>query len=280
MPQFINKHRAWFIILMSIAAFAAVIFFTATDNRLKITRYTVRSEEIPRSFDGATIIQLSDIHGEIPDEAADFLLENTPTALVLTGDTIDERTEDFDNILDLLSKAAERFPVFLVTGNHEQWLDDTENLIERIEKTGARVLGGKTAALALNGETIYISGIPDPAFMDDKLAESALMRQNKITAEKDGFNILLFHRADMLDCFDNSGYDLILSGHLHGGQIRVPLIGGVLSPNGKWLPDYSGGIYELNGGAVGISNRGLTNSTGLPRIYNRPEAVLITLRRK
>ena len=277
MLKFAKQHKTWTIIFASMLLFILVVYITATDTRIQVTRYAVRSEELPEAFDGMTIMQLSDLHGQITDRLYDLILENKPSIFVLTGDTVDEDTEDYDGVCELLQVISDGTPTFLITGNHEQWLDNTDEVLQMFADCGAKIMDGKSASLKLGDDRIYITGIADPSFVDDELCQSTLLRQKKLTAQYDGFNILLFHRADMFDSFLQRGYDLILSGHMHGGQVRVPFVGGIISPKGSWMPKYSGGMYKLEDGSVGISNRGLANGGRIKRIYNRPEIVIIEL---
>ncbi|MBU5449036.1 metallophosphoesterase [Acetivibrio sp. MSJd-27] len=164
--------------------------------------------------------------------------------------------------------------VYAVSGNHDKWSGRFDELREKWERDyPVTFLDGKSAVIQRGGQSISVYGIGDPDTWENDEAETyvkkALQKQERI----DGYQILLFHRANMLDLFNGETFDLVLSGHMHGGQIRIPFLGGLKSPHGDWFPKYSGGRYEVNGHTYLVS-RGIGNAVSVPRIFNRGEIVV------
>lgn len=269
----------------------AVLLLYLDNTLVKLTRYTVRSSEIPQEFDGFKIIQLSDIHGaEFGDgnlRLIDKIERTEPDAILITGDIVNNQGDDeaeaeiFDNIMTELDGVA---PIYAVTGNHDEMNDEFYSYIDKWEREhNIRWLNNETVTLTSGESSIYLSGIDDPKIWSiDERTEK--VREAMASMEvSDGYNILMFHRADMLDMFIDSQYDIVFSGHLHGGQWRIPFVGGLMSPNMEMFPEYSGGRYERGGKtfivSCGLGNKQTFPGTGItiPRIFNMAEIVEVTL---
>lgn len=246
--------------------------------------YTISSKNLPKSFDGFTIAHISDAHSR-PAKGVFKLIENaTPNAICITGDMLQDdynSTEDFD---ELLTSCLELAPVYMVTGNHDLWRHGGRKKLNEFTKKGAILLESTARKIEKDNEFINILGIGDPF---SKLPD--IIRKNVKTSidnlpQVDGFKILLFHRANLFDLVKDCDADLVLSGHMHGGQIRLPKIGGILSPTSSILsermifPKYSGGEYESEQTKL-IVNCGISNTTFLPRLGNPPEVGIITLKK-
>ncbi len=255
------------------------------DSRLEVTHYNVRSSKIPKEFDGYKIVQVSDSHNEhIPGLMNEISIEK-PDIIVSTGDMVNDYGE-ITPAVRLTRRLAETAPLYMITGNHDIWRSDFRTLVAECEKAGGVFLRNETVELEKNGAKIALSGIDDPY---SRTAFQIKMRINKSISRIqpfDGFHIMLFHRANLLDCFKNKGFDLVLAGHMHGGQFRLPAVGGVLSPktgiasdNNILFPKYFGGVYK-EGHTQMIVSRGLGNPMIIPRLFNRPELVVITLEHK
>ncbi len=277
MKKFLLKYKTYFIILLIILIILGILVLIAFDDRLKIKTYKVSDDEISNSFNGLKIAQISDLHGIIPIGLKDALQKQQPDMIALTGDIIDEYVTDLTPVYDFLMDCCNIAPTYYVSGNHEIWRYDYEDVMKKFEECGVKVLDNKTVALAKQDDIIYLTGISDPNVWDKEEAIEITEDAISSSLSMDGYNILLFHRADLLDCFNDANYDLILSGHLHGGQINIPFIGGLISPDMVWMPDYSGGKYKLDNDSIAIVSRGLANTTSVPRLFNRPELVIIEL---
>lgn len=261
----------------------ALLAAKGLDNRLEITHHTVKSHKIPKSFDGFKIAQISDVHSDIIPGLIPEIRNEMPDIIVSTGDIVHHKGE-YSSAVALCKKLINIAPTYAVTGNHDVWRGDYEEMESELTQTGVKTLRNESIILEKNNEIICISGIDDPfAVISRKINEflaDAISQMDII----DGYNILLFHRANWLDYFKNKGFDLVISGHMHGGQMRIPYIGGVISPRSSWasgkqilFPKYVGGHYE-NKNTEFIVSRGLGNPMIIPRVFNRPELVIITLK--
>ena len=264
----------------------AVFFVSGFDARLKIRNYTVDSEKIQTPL---RIALISDLHsckyGENQRQILDALDSQNPDLVMLAGDIFDDVLPD-DNTEDFLKGMDSKYPVFYVTGNHEFWSGEHAFLrkMDILEKYNATVLSGERAEIEINGETLNICGVDDPdAYMlfsnrkDYKTFPEQIQYVSEL-AEKEVYTILLSHRPEHFDFYAQNGFDMVLSGHAHGGQWRIPLLlNGFFAPNQGFFPKYAGGKYEELSTTM-IVSRGLAKqSTPIPRFFNRPELVIIDL---
>lgn len=273
--KFINK---------ALIAASAVVAVKGLDMRLEISRYTVNSDKLPDEFDGFKILQLSDFHCDTTAGLSEAVRNEQPDIICMTGDMTHD-TGSYEPLINLMKQINDVAPIYLVSGNHDVWRNDYSQLVAECRKNGAVVLQNELQTIKRGSGTIAVAGIEDPSSVHhsticDKIS-SALSEIQPI----DGFNILLFHRANLLDIFADTAFDLILSGHMHGGQFRIPFVGGVVSPktnmygNGRiFFPKYFGGEYALNNIKM-IVSRGIGNPSILPRFYNRPEICTVTLKK-
>ena len=253
------------------------------DNRLETTRHTVHSTKIPAEFDGYKIIQISDVHSdEVPGLISEIRLER-PDIIVSTGD-LTHHTGGYENAVSLIDTLLDIAPVYIVSGNHEAWRSDYSQMDRVLSDLGAKSLHNTSITLEKGNAKIGLSGIDDPFSVVSQKIRDYLDRATSSLSPVDGYNIMLFHRANWLDYFADSGFDLIISGHMHGGQMRLPVLGGVISPRSSWasgkkilFPKYVGGRYKIENTEL-IVSRGLGNPMLIPRVFNRPELVIITLK--
>ena len=282
-----KKRKKLLIVLLAIILISALYVLIFADNKtLGETHYTVFSQNLPESFEGFTIVQVSDLHNdEFGDDNCDLLAaitEAKPDIIVITGDLIDSYNTDVEIAAQFIDAALQIAPVYYTTGNHEYRFPLT---FEKFEKyminAGVTVLRDKTAAIELNGETITIAGVDDPFFsgIDDYGKTEYFADKLRTLMPQDGFVLLLSHRPELFETYCEIGFDLVLSGHAHGGQIRLPLIGGILAPNQWFFPKYEDGLHESGGTSLVIS-RGLGNSSFPLRVNNPPELVVVTLEQK
>ena len=210
------------------------------------------------------------------------LKASNPDIIVITGDLIDSYNMNVDiarNFIDAIISIA---PVYYTTGNHEYRFPLTYEKFEKyMINTGVTVLRDKTAEIEMNGESITIAGVEDPVFSGiDNFEDTEYFAEKLFNLiPDDGFSVLLSHRPDVFETYCRTGAELVLSGHAHGGQFRLPLLGGVLSPDQGFFPTYEEGLHECDG-TVLIISRGLGNSSFPLRINNPPELVVVTLRAK
>ena len=275
-----RKKKACFCLLF-FCLLAAFLYWQ--NNGLTVTEYDIVNKDLPQSFNGCTIVQISDLHNKSFGRGQRKLLRRIkacdPDVIVLTGDLVDSNRPDVDTALELVSAVADLAPVYFVTGNHDNWLsaENTDHLMQGLEDAGVHVLKDEVRILARGEqkETIYMAGIDDASLASAAACDKALQ---KLAARKktDDFMILLAHEPQRLDQYAAYGVSLVLSGHAHGGQFRIPFIGGFVAPDQGFLPAYTEGVFHEKDTDLVIS-RGLGNSVIPIRLLNRPELVKVTL---
>ncbi len=273
-----NKKRKQTIIITFIILIAASIAWIAWGNTaLTVTEITVESEAIPESFDGFRIAQISDLHNaEFGNNNTKLikLLESTrPDIIVITGDIVDANKTDIDVAVSFARQAALIAPIYYVNGNHEANISKYSTLRDKLAEAGVTVLENDSVMLERNGEFIKLAGANDYFFEGD--FENTIHQ----LADDDTYTVLLAHRPEYFDLYVESGAELVFSGHAHGGQFRIPFIGGVIAPGQGLFPKYDSGMYT-EGSTAMIVSRGLGNSIIPFRINNRPEIVVAELKSK
>lgn len=260
----------------AVAAAAAVLLYIG-NTHIGTTYVTVDSENIPLAFNGFKIAHISDLHnaefGEGQSKLIEKIREADPDIIVITGDMIDSRRTDVEKAVELVVGLGGEIPIYYVTGNHESRVSEYSELEEKLVENGVNVLRNKNQSIEIDGSYINIIGVDDPAF-----GYSSDEMYDTITGLKgDSYNILLSHRPELFGMYIQTGVDLVLSGHAHGGQVRIPFIGGLAAPNQGFFPKYTEGLYE-NGGTSMIVSRGLGNSIIPLRVNDPPELVIIMLK--
>ena len=282
-----EQRAARLITAALLALFAAWLIWGNT--ALMISRVTVKDEGIPAAFDGLRIAQVSDLHnaefGEGNTRLLDMLRNAAPDIIVITGDLVDANRTDIPLALHFASEAVKIAPVYYVTGNHEGALRSYGTLREGLEQAGVTVLKNAATALERGGESVKLIGLDDVNFaFREELSSGpgALLEEKLNTLDVGvGFSIVLAHRPEYIDYYAAAaaGAGLVLSGHAHGGQFRLPFIGGLIAPGQGLFPKYDAGLYR-SGGTQMVVSRGLGNSVIPLRVNNRPEIVLVTLERE
>ena len=258
---------------------------------IEVTEFQIVNDEIPQSFDGFRIAQISDLHNAEFGRDNSNLVANLervdPDIIVLTGDIIDSRRTDISIAIDLAPRLVGIAPTYYVTGNHEGRLDGEQykTLTDGLRAAGVTVLENEAVTVSKGSDSIVIVGVEDPR-RDPEWTEDfeRYGRFQKMEQKLDAlsseyeksYSVLLSHRPDMLDVYAESGFDLVLSGHMHGGQFRVPFLGGLYAPSHGFFPEYDAGLYTKSDTDM-IVSRGLGNSIFPFRINNRPEIVVVEL---
>lgn len=262
---------------------AAAVYLYWGNNSITVTEYAVSSAKLPKSFDGYRIVQVSDLHNkDFGKKLTDKIVAAKPDIIVITGDIIDSYHTKIAVSAEFAEAVSKIAPVYYVTGNHENRIAEYSALRTQMEGMGITVLDGKTVNLEKNGGTITLSGIDDLTFFN-----SSMLSENRfefkanlrsIAAETgENTSILLSHRPELLDIYAETGFDVVFSGHAHGGQIRLPFVGGLFCPDQGFFPEYTEGIHTKDGTNM-IVSRGLGNSIFPLRVFNRPELVVCELR--
>ncbi len=272
------------IISKVILAGAVVVAAKGLDNRLEVSHYTIKSDKLPEEFDDFKIVHLSDFHCDTTAGLTDAVRGENPDIICITGDMTHD-TGSYEPFIRLLEELLKIAPVYIVSGNHDVWRNDYDELVKKCKELGAVFLQNESVEITKGDSKINISGIEDPSSVTHNVIVKKINEGLQKILIPDCFNVLMFHRANLLDMFDNKGFDLILSGHMHGGQFRIPGIGGVVSPKTNFIqkgriffPKYFGGEYAL-GNTKMIVSRGVGNPTILPRVFNRPEICSIILKK-
>ena len=251
---------------------------------LEVHEYEIRSDELPKSFSGFRIAQVSDLHnaefGTDNVKLLTMLAETKPDIIVLTGDLIDSRHTDVGMALAFARQAVEIAPVYYVSGNHEARVTAYEELKTGLRAGGVMVLENQKIEITREEEHLTLMGIDDPSFRERYLfgdaAGAAQQAMDALQEETDGYTILLSHRPELFHVYVEKGMNLVFSGHAHGGQFRLPLVGGLVAPNQGLFPAYDAGQFTQENTTM-IVSRGVGNSIIPIRVNNRPEIVVVTL---
>jgi hypothetical protein len=254
----------------------SIVFLYNENNKIGITKLEMNFKTLPADFDGYTILHISDLHnkefGKNQKRLVSQIIAVDPDLIVITGDIIDSRDYNEEISLSLLTQIQSIAPIYFVTGNHEARSHQFDSLAEQLKET-TKVLRNESNHLKLNNSEILIIGVDDPAFGNEAIDQVL----NRMTDEiNNNFTILLSHRPELLNTYAKGAIDLVFSGHAHGGQIRLPIFGGLVAPNQGLLPKYTNGVYT-EGNTRMVISRGLGNSIFKQRIFNRPELVVVTL---
>lgn len=242
------------------------------DTRLKLTEYTYESNKLPKSMDGYKILQISDLHhksfGKNQEKLIKLVKEAEPDIIVMTGDIVDKNHDDIVDVMYLIKGIYDIAPIYYVPGNHEQDSNASQNysdLRALFEEYGVTNLTDSSVKLDKKGRVTLYGHSYQSSWIG-----------NSLERVDSGFNILIYHDSTTFDITSEYGFDIIFAGHSHGGIIRLPFVGGVCGNSGEYFPKYDGGRFEKNGTTM-FSSKGLGDAQ-IPRFYNPPEVVLVTLK--
>lgn len=286
------KRKRWkrIVIVLLLLLALAVAEGLWSNYALCVTRYEIRSEKVVGSL---RIVWLSDLHGrEFGEENArllEKLREASPDLIALGGDIFNEDAKEAElaATCGLIRRAAEIAPVYYCIGNHEYnyMKRNGDGLLQRVEEAGATVLESEFVDLEINGTPLRLGGCMGYYRQPGMISSDAAQWQIELGfadafEDTDRFKLLLNH---IPTCWLDWNYrdrfpvDLVLSGHYHGGVVRIPLFGqGLYAPYVGWFPPYTKGLYEGKA-ATCILSTGLSGSYGIPRFFNAPELVVVDL---
>jgi predicted MPP superfamily phosphohydrolase len=274
--------------LSGLALFSTIIYL---DNKLvKVSKYEIKNHKIPNEFNNFKIVHLSDFHNYKFIDKDNFRViekinNENPDIIVMTGDMVNKYDKDFSRFLKLAETLSKHNKIYYIIGNHEQRLrkHDLDFILKRLNEFKITVLNDNKVTIQRKNESLNIYGINiplpfykirnKPSNIDDvidKVLGKCSMKE---------YNILLAHNPLYFEAYAKCNVDLVLSGHVHGGMIRLPFVGGLLSPERKFFPKYSSGIYKLDNKKL-IVSRGLGHSKPGIRVFNMPEILTITLSNK
>ncbi len=249
---------------------------------LQITAFSPALRDLPPGFDGCRIVVLGDLHSTYFGEKNETLLEavraREPEYIFLVGDLLDAFRDIPEGYAgETAAGLAAIAPTYYVTGNHEWAIGDVPELKEVLEARGVTVLSNAFVTLERNGDTLVLAGIDDPNGYADQKSPESLAEEVRAAYGEDAFLMLLAHRNNYFpDRYSLLGADLVISGHGHGGVIRLPFTDGLVSTDRTFFPSYTAGLYEENGSTLFVT-RGLGNTGPSFRLFNRPEVALLTL---
>lgn len=283
-----NRKKRKIIILSVIFVILAVIsvWIAWGNTALTVNEIIITSDRLPQSFSGYRIAQVSDLHntelGKDNAKLIEKLKECSPDIIVLTGDTVDSYHTNIDVSIAFAEKAVQIAPCYFVAGNHEARIDEYNELLYILSDVGVTVLQNEVVILEKDNETITLLGVSDPSFEADYLfGDEALVMNSaldELMKEANGYTVLLSHRPELFYVYVSNKVDLVLSGHAHGGQFRLPFVGGIVAPGQGLFPKYDSGLYTENDTSMVVS-RGIGNSIITFRVNNRPEIVVAELRK-
>lgn len=277
------KRKKSFIRNMTAAAaalLAAVCIVCDSKYNIQITEYRVESQKLPEELDGFRIVHLSDLHGAELGRDNERLIELTrrqePDLIALTGDFA-ENGKELSAVESLLEGIEGLAPIYYVCGNHEWAGGCVEEIRALMERHGVRWLSNQYELLEKNGARLVVAGAEDPNGRADMTRPRELAERIRADYPED-FVLWLGHRNYWVQRYPKLPVDLILSGHAHGGIVRLPFIGGLFNTNHGFGAEYENGLYFSGSYCMEVS-RGLGNSVPVPRIFNRPELVTLVLQR-
>lgn len=269
------RKKHWWI--LPALAILVVLTLIALDERLILRTYTVTSPKLTAEVRLAVV---TDFHSsDNADDVVAMVASCAPDAVLMVGDMFDDdiANRPTERTLSLMRQLSALYPCYYVSGNHEAWTGEMDALYQQTEEAGVTVLRMSSGVLTVRGQRIALCGIPDPYEMVFSGAPDTeeQLRQALEDVDSADFTVLLAHRPELLAKYAQFPFDLVVSGHAHGGQVRIPgVLNGLYAPNQGWFPKLAGGAYTQDGTTL-IVSRGLAVRTWLPRIFNRPEVVLV-----
>lgn len=281
--------------LVLLIVIALLLFCSYQNRHLETTYYTYKAEQLGADLEGYRIVQISDLHnvkfGKNNQKLVDRIRECEPDMIVLTGDLVDSNHTNVDRAVQFVDEIVKICPVYYVTGNHEYWLEKSEydELMDGLVSAGVVILDNQVVEISRGDAKFRLVGLDDRSLADGTLEallsdESIRNNQaeqkeeiadNEDSGEKE-LTVVLAHEPQYLARYAGTGVDLVLSGHAHGGQFRLPFVGGIVATDQGFLPEYTAGEYYMNGTEM-IVSRGLGNSVIPVRLFNYPEIVCVDL---
>lgn len=275
--------------LVLLIVIALLLFCSYQNRHLETTYYTYKAEQLGADLEGYRIVQISDLHnvkfGKNNQRLVDRIRECDPDMIVLTGDLVDSNHTNVDRAVQFVDEVVKICPVYYVTGNHEYWLEASEydELMSGLTGAGAVILDDQVVEISRGDAKFRLVGLDDRSLSDgtlgtllnDQAGQKEETADNE-NSEKKEFTVVLAHEPQYLARYAGTCVDLVLSGHAHGGQFRLPFVGGIVAPDQGFLPEYTAGEYYMNGTEM-IVSRGLGNSVIPVRLFNYPEIVCVEL---
>ncbi|GAA6383165.1 metallophosphoesterase [Intestinibacter bartlettii] len=264
-------------------------------NTLEVTKYVVENKKVPKEFDGYNIVQISDLHSKLFGENNKKLIQKikslNPDIVVVTGDLIDGENNNYNVALDFMKEISKLYRVYYIIGNHEQkslikkYKDEYKDYFNKLHQIDFVNLDNNKVEIVKGDSNINLYGLTVPyscyKYLFDNQETTSIdidfLEEKLGKVDREQFNILLAHTPFYFDEYEKWGADLTLCGHVHGGIVRLPIVGGLLSPDRKFFPKYDLGEYTKNKSTM-IVSKGLGGSKVLIRVNCKPEVVNIKLK--
>ena len=272
------KKRLWLL------GAALVLVYALWDGyHIDRSAYTAVSGDLPEAFRGFRVTELSDLHSRAFGNDYGRLLravrETEPDLIAIDGDLFDERTEDIRALDPLLRGLCNIAPTYYVTGNHEWRTEDLPGTLDHFRSLGVTVLENEYTVLEREGQWIAVAGVHDPNGPRDMKSKETLVAEIRADLGEDVYILMLAHRNGQMAEWTALGVQTVLTGHGHGGLIRLPFVGGLIGVDRELFPTYDAGAFRA-GDTTMIVSRGLGNSVPIPRLFNGPDLPIITLERE
>ena len=271
------KKRIMYVLLVFISI--SILWVLWGNKALEVNTYTISSNRLPKAFDGFAIAHISDFHNtNIGDKVLDKLDDTNVDIIVITGDIIDSRNTQPEIALEFVEELMKKAPCYYVSGNHEGRIDVYPVFKEDMKALGVHVLEDECIEIKKGNDVISLIGVDDPSFQTDYLfGDDVTVMSTKLDQLKnEQYTILLSHRPELFDVYVEYDMDVVFSGHAHGGQFRLPFIGGLVAPNQGLFPKYDAGLFVEDNTHM-IVSKGIGNSIIPMRFNNRPEVIVIEL---
>ena len=281
--------------LVLLIVIALLLSCSYQNRHLETTYYTYKAEQLGADLEGYRIVQISDLHnvkfGKNNQKLVVRIRECEPDMIVLTGDLVDSNHTNVDRAVQFVDEIVKICPVYYVTGNHEYWLEKSEydEPMDGLVSAGVVILDNQVVEISRGDAKFRLVGLDDrsladgtlEALLSDESIRNNQAEQKEETADNEDsgekeLTVVLAHEPQYLARYAGTGVDLVLSGHAHGGQFRLPFVGGIVAPDQGFLPEYTAGEYYMNGTEM-IVSRGLGNSVIPVRLFNYPEIVCVDL---
>lgn len=273
------------MIIVALLIIGYIVFSIWQNNSIVISNFNYNSDIVPEGFNKFKIVHISDLHNKVFGNEQDKLIEKVEALesdiIVITGDLIDRRRYNLEKSMYFINASVEIAPVYYVSGNHEAWSGRFSEIEGRLINAGVKIMDDSETEIRRGNSSIKLLGLSDPDFLTSDYidgTDTSKLEENLIRlSEGEELKILLSHRPELFELYSDNNIDMIFSGHAHGGQIRLPLIGGLIAPDQGLFPKYTAGSYTSSTSTMYVS-RGLGNSLFPVRVFNRPEIISVTLK--
>ena len=266
-------------IILMVVALSWFVYYQ--DNHLVVSDYTYTNSNIPPEFNNYKIMHLSDLHdkefGDNQETLLSYIQDVQPDAIFLTGDFVTKQS--IAHSKELVEALSAKYEIFFVPGNHEAGYTEYDEWKQILTDNNVHILENEAATITKDNASINVVGLLDPAFYKQNEEADVKDLNNTLqvlTEDLKGATLLLAHRPEYIVIYSKYNINLVFSGHAHGGQFILPFVGSVYAPGQGLFPKLTQGKHEKDGTTLIIS-RGLGNLAPVPRLFNYPEIVVVTL---